>query len=328
MNSNCNVIRDLLPLYADGICSEESRELIEEHIKNCPECNEELQKAKSCPEFKQADENADIAKKAGKRVKSIKKRVVIKCIAASLAVFIVLAAVVSFEVLIASSRTEARLRSQQNIVRLDVARGTGGIQVFGFTVSAPDGYTHEEISVQQAGRIVHRFVTADGRQISISIVDYAHFETFELSERFLKWGMQLAGEYTDILPGENAAFVTELLLNPLPEYSFLSSPVTKLKDFAYYEGWCRTIPVKQTIYCFSNDNFSGYGYPVTFEDEGGGVSSFSSSFTSGNDIEQAEPNGAVFKLYHDKIGTAYNLVFNGEFTQAELTEFLSSVSFG
>ncbi len=35
---NCNVIKDLLPLYIDECCSEESRKLISEHLENCPEC--------------------------------------------------------------------------------------------------------------------------------------------------------------------------------------------------------------------------------------------------------------------------------------------------
>lgn len=35
---NCNVIRDLLPLYIDDCCSKESAALLEEHLKSCPEC--------------------------------------------------------------------------------------------------------------------------------------------------------------------------------------------------------------------------------------------------------------------------------------------------
>ena len=44
MKISCNVIRDLLPLYHDDVCSEESRELIEEHIKICDDCKSELKK--------------------------------------------------------------------------------------------------------------------------------------------------------------------------------------------------------------------------------------------------------------------------------------------
>lgn len=38
MKYPCNVIRDLLPLYVDEVCSAESRKMIEEHLKECSEC--------------------------------------------------------------------------------------------------------------------------------------------------------------------------------------------------------------------------------------------------------------------------------------------------
>lgn len=39
MKLNCNVIHDLLPLYADQICSDESRELVKEHLAECEDCS-------------------------------------------------------------------------------------------------------------------------------------------------------------------------------------------------------------------------------------------------------------------------------------------------
>ncbi len=35
---DCNVIQDLLPLYLDECCSEESRKMVEEHMKSCGSC--------------------------------------------------------------------------------------------------------------------------------------------------------------------------------------------------------------------------------------------------------------------------------------------------
>lgn len=35
---DCNVIKDLLPLYIDECCSEESGKLIADHLKNCESC--------------------------------------------------------------------------------------------------------------------------------------------------------------------------------------------------------------------------------------------------------------------------------------------------
>ncbi|MCL2077325.1 MAG: zf-HC2 domain-containing protein [Oscillospiraceae bacterium] len=42
MNVPCEVIKDLLPLYHDDVCSAESRVLVEKHIAECDSCKETL----------------------------------------------------------------------------------------------------------------------------------------------------------------------------------------------------------------------------------------------------------------------------------------------
>ena len=44
MKTDCDVIRDLLPLYTDEACSEKSRDLVNEHLQECPACQEVLRK--------------------------------------------------------------------------------------------------------------------------------------------------------------------------------------------------------------------------------------------------------------------------------------------
>lgn len=44
MKTSCNIIRDLLPLYHDDVCSEDSRQLIDEHLLTCDDCRSELMK--------------------------------------------------------------------------------------------------------------------------------------------------------------------------------------------------------------------------------------------------------------------------------------------
>ena len=46
MKLDCEVIRDLLPLYADQACSEQSRALVNEHLLDCADCRDMLQKIK------------------------------------------------------------------------------------------------------------------------------------------------------------------------------------------------------------------------------------------------------------------------------------------
>lgn len=41
-NISCEIIQDLLPLYCDGVCSEESKKAILSHIQACEKCREEL----------------------------------------------------------------------------------------------------------------------------------------------------------------------------------------------------------------------------------------------------------------------------------------------
>ena len=42
MKMSCKVIEDMLPMYYDGVCSDESAMLVEEHMKECPQCSRVL----------------------------------------------------------------------------------------------------------------------------------------------------------------------------------------------------------------------------------------------------------------------------------------------
>ncbi|MDD2960169.1 MAG: zf-HC2 domain-containing protein [Lachnospiraceae bacterium] len=44
MKTSCELIRDLLPLYYDGICSDTTKRIVEEHLAECKECSLVLQK--------------------------------------------------------------------------------------------------------------------------------------------------------------------------------------------------------------------------------------------------------------------------------------------
>ncbi|RDU23702.1 zf-HC2 domain-containing protein [Anaerosacchariphilus polymeriproducens] len=43
MNISCEIIKDLLPLYHDGVCSKDSKDMVEEHLQQCESCRSELQ---------------------------------------------------------------------------------------------------------------------------------------------------------------------------------------------------------------------------------------------------------------------------------------------
>ena len=43
----CDIVEDLLPLYYDGVCSDKSKVLVEEHVKTCPSCKVKLEALKN-----------------------------------------------------------------------------------------------------------------------------------------------------------------------------------------------------------------------------------------------------------------------------------------
>lgn len=47
MNYSCGLIEDILPLYVDGACSEESKAAIEAHLTDCEACRKTLERMQS-----------------------------------------------------------------------------------------------------------------------------------------------------------------------------------------------------------------------------------------------------------------------------------------
>ena len=90
MNMPCAVIRDLLPLYAEDLASEESRELVQKHLDGCPDCRARLETLKE-PAAPEPD--ASQALRAVK--KEFRRRRVLAVLLAALLVFLPLFALLA-----------------------------------------------------------------------------------------------------------------------------------------------------------------------------------------------------------------------------------------
>lgn len=49
MKLSCEIVEDLLPLYEDGVCSEQSRQAVAEHLRTCEMCRKLLENSRSVP---------------------------------------------------------------------------------------------------------------------------------------------------------------------------------------------------------------------------------------------------------------------------------------
>lgn len=88
--ANCDVIRDLLPLYEDGAVSEETAKLVRKHLADCPDCRAELRKMRT-PISLPPDEDEKAVKRFLERRAEIRKKQNVKlaCAVSVLAVIVV-----------------------------------------------------------------------------------------------------------------------------------------------------------------------------------------------------------------------------------------------
>ena len=60
---NCDIVKDLIPLYIDGCCSEESEKMVEEHIRECDDCKKLFEDMKSSSDIITVSESPKIFSK-------------------------------------------------------------------------------------------------------------------------------------------------------------------------------------------------------------------------------------------------------------------------
>ena len=85
MKITCDIINDLLSSYVDGVCSEDSCKLVEEHLHDCARCSQKLKYMKNpikCPEIQTTEKigNPFIKIKRKNRIKLIVAVIITSCV--------------------------------------------------------------------------------------------------------------------------------------------------------------------------------------------------------------------------------------------------------
>ncbi|WP_010250022.1 zf-HC2 domain-containing protein [Acetivibrio cellulolyticus] len=83
MKTNCKIIQDLLPLYIDDFCSNESRSLVEDHLKECEICSRKFNDQKC-----EIEVNEELIKENLKAKRPFKK--IITCLTVALIIIAIL----------------------------------------------------------------------------------------------------------------------------------------------------------------------------------------------------------------------------------------------
>ncbi len=92
MKHNCDIIKDLLPLYCDGVCSDASKNAVEEHIEECGGCTEVFKNLTAnslCPVINTDDEENKVRFMKDIKNKLLIKKIIIAVVSVAVSVGIV-----------------------------------------------------------------------------------------------------------------------------------------------------------------------------------------------------------------------------------------------
>ena len=98
MKNECDIVKDLLFSYNDGVLSETSNEFVEEHLKNCESCNNALKEIRQ--ESGEIEQKKEIDAFKGVRKKLTKKNIIISIS------LIILLIIIIFNILVFKSYNE------------------------------------------------------------------------------------------------------------------------------------------------------------------------------------------------------------------------------
>lgn len=114
MKYPCSLIQDLLPLYHDGVCSEESSKIIENHLSECSSCKDYYNSLCEADEIFTVPQNAELEMKKAASFRSINRRIRKKQILVVVLAFAIFA-VISFSTVGLLKKSEQVISYEDNI---------------------------------------------------------------------------------------------------------------------------------------------------------------------------------------------------------------------
>ena len=309
---SCEVIKDLLPLYADAVCSNESKTIVEEHIANCRSCAEELKTmTDKDAAIKAAPVDSEALKRAGKKFKKTKKKAVIKGVVIGLIAVVLVGLLLVPDMLVKFAKSNCVFASPK--ITMNIQDQRDGKDQFGtIKLNLPKGYTVEK---SESNGIFDYTVTYDEsgetdtpKRIFIRFANpvtenlYANTSSDKIVDWFENKGIKELGFNTTDKLEDYVYYLYST--EDAPEYNLFSSVGKKAAAFAYYYGYAIRVPVADGLFGFENEQYKSYGTMLSRMDEDGKATSM-----------------YVFNIYAKGI----TIVFNGPFEKTEVESIMSSI---
>ena len=245
---DCEIIKDLLPLYADNVCSEKSLKIVGEHLKGCPECSEELRRIKECPTIPSVDEDLEKAvKNAGKRIKKGKKKTVIETVALVLILTILFGVIGMYRFILYAAKTDHAVYNNSTAVFNQICESVSvdlidkkDYENNSATLCVGEKYKIERFEESDTEKLVVNkdkyihIIEHDTGLMVYGMSEYLENHVFLPARPFVKWGVELMGYESDFAPGYDLSLEEKILEMEEPDVPFFCSPEDYAKALAYY----------------------------------------------------------------------------------------------
>lgn len=185
----CGVVRDLLPSYVEGLLGEESREAVDRHLENCPDCTARKE-AMSAP----AETEALEVVKEVDFLKRVKRRNLKRIALAVLCTALVLAAALVLKVFVIGTPLQpqsvmamAAEAQEGKVLYLSLSSTGSGNAFHGWKVEVEDGIA----SIYARNVLVSPLYTSGQKELYVSLEDVREVWLGGTSGRLL-WAEGLA----------------------------------------------------------------------------------------------------------------------------------------
>lgn len=255
---NCSLIKDLLPLYIDDLCSNESAEIIKNHLEICSSCKKEYEQLTNQPVIKiENDNSTELIKGVGNMFKKDKKRAIIKTISIFLIILTLLGVFAFLKVPLMIYKIEFDKGRYSGISETCETWESGEKAKSNYGNEYFDLYIDKKLGNYEAKKAEKTYILDFGNNKNIVIYDEnqgmpiatmdEHKKYFSQSLKypilytFAKKGIENYGYSTEISVPYNYRMLKDFLSSEPPEAKLFCSFEDYTKACAYYSSMAITL---------------------------------------------------------------------------------------
>lgn len=243
---NCSLIKDLLPLYIDDLCSNESMKIIKKHLADCSECSKEYEQLTNQPKIKIVNDNStELIKGVGKMFKKDKKKAIIKTISIFLAVFILLGvfAFLKLPLMLYENKFSSVSSACEVLESGDNSKSNYSNEYFDLYIDAKFGeYTEKKTDsgayILDFGNNKNIVIYDENQGVPVPTMDehkaYLKDLKYPIVYSFVEKGIENYGYSTDVAVTYNYKMIKDFISGKAPKAKLFSSFEDYTKACAYY----------------------------------------------------------------------------------------------